>query len=143
MRPIKSDAIFSQPLSADAQSFIPEDNLDIAGRTALDQIYNAARSAKETNKHARNAVHELTIQLQTARERIAELEAKVGEYQERAERAERWFTTIAAEIQRHFPEVLPARPEPTRSYSPEPTRSHIPEPTRSYPRMATPRQAAE
>jgi uncharacterized protein YlxW (UPF0749 family) len=44
----------------------------------------------------------LSDQLRAAENRIAELEAEVGTYQQRAERAERWLHKIYTEIEDRF-----------------------------------------
>jgi DNA repair ATPase RecN len=117
--------MLSKPFRPDpsfGSSFPPKDNLidfkdsmDFAGQAALDLISRAASTAKETSASAQNAVQDLTLQLQTANNRIKELESKVEQYQVRAERAERWFATISAEIQRQFLDILNKQPEhPTR-----------------------------
>jgi chromosome segregation ATPase len=79
-------------------------------------INRAAISAKESNTEALGAIQELSLQLQAANSRIKELEGQVNHYRVRAERAERWFATISAEIQRQFQDVLerPAEPQPSR-----------------------------
>ena len=42
------------------------------------------------------------IQLRTAEDRIAELEAEVGIYQDKADRAEQWLHKVYAEIEDRF-----------------------------------------
>ena len=44
----------------------------------------------------------LSDQLQTAENRIAELEAEVGIYQEKADRAEQWLHKVYTEIEDRF-----------------------------------------
>jgi hypothetical protein len=93
-----------------------KDSMDNAGQTALDLINRAATAARESNTNAFSAINELTLQLQTASNRIKELEAKVEHYQVRAERAERWFTAISNEIQRQFLDVWNKQPDQSQRH---------------------------
>jgi hypothetical protein len=88
-----------------------KDSMDCSGQAALDMINRAALTAKESNNQAFNAIQELSLQLQTGSSRIKELEGQVNHYRVRAERAEQWFATIAAEIQQQFQDVLDKPPE--------------------------------
>jgi DNA repair ATPase RecN len=78
------------------------DPLDMAGKSVLDLIQRAANAAKENSEHALSVARRLSAQLEAADTRIAELEAKIGHYQDRAERAERWLHQISSELQKLF-----------------------------------------
>jgi hypothetical protein len=120
-------AVISKPYRTDSflgSSFAARDNLvelkdpmDNAGQTALDLINRAATAAREGNSQAISTINELTLQLQTASNRIKELEAKAEHYQARAERAERWFTAISTEIQRQFLDLGNKQPDQPPRYS--------------------------
>jgi hypothetical protein len=68
------------------------DQLDKAGQTILQMLHRAAGVAEENSRHA----------LETAQDRIAELEAEVTAYQDRAERAEQWLHRVYTEIEDRF-----------------------------------------
>jgi hypothetical protein len=112
---IRADSVFSD-LSANGLRFSGStDMVDFAGQGALDLVHRAASSARESNKQALNAVHELSIKLQSANNRIQELEGKVAQYQTRMERAEKWFGAISDELRRQFFEPADNRAEQTRN----------------------------
>ena len=110
-KPYRADTALDHLLSAKENLVDLKDSMDSAGHAALDLIHRAASTARESNNQALGAINELTLQLQTANNRIKELEAKIEHYQVRAERAERWFTTISTEIQRQFLELRHKEPE--------------------------------
>jgi chromosome segregation ATPase len=110
-KPFRADTALGSSFSLKDSLVDLKDSMDSAGQTALDMINRAAITAKESNNEALNAIQELSHQLQTASSRIKELEGQVNHYRVRAERAERWFATISAEIQRQFQDVLDKSPE--------------------------------
>jgi hypothetical protein len=64
------------------------DQLDKAGQTILRLLQKAAGVAEANSKHALDMAQKLSHQLRAAEDRIAELEAEVGIYQDKADRAE-------------------------------------------------------
>jgi molecular chaperone GrpE (heat shock protein) len=95
---IKADVMpFSRPSKSDGA-----DQLDKAGQTILQLVERAAGFAEENNRHALEMVQELSHQLSAAENRIADLEAEVAAYQERADRAEQWLYRVYTEIEINF-----------------------------------------
>jgi hypothetical protein len=78
------------------------DQLDTAGRTILQFVQRAAGVAEENSRHALGMAQKFSDQLRAAEDRIAELEAEVISYQERAERAEQWLHRVYTEIEDRF-----------------------------------------
>jgi len=58
--------------------------------------------AEENSRHVVETAQKLSHQLRAAEDRIAELEAEVNAYQERAERAEQWLHRVCKEIEDRF-----------------------------------------
>jgi chromosome segregation ATPase len=110
-KPFRADAALGSSFSLKDSLVDLKDSMDSAGQAALDMINRAALSAKENNNQAVSALQELSLQVQAANSRIKELEGQLSHYRLRAERAERWFATISAEIQRQFQDVLDKPPE--------------------------------
>jgi hypothetical protein len=78
------------------------DQLDKAGQTILHMLQRAAGIAEENSRHALETAQKLSHQLRAAENRVAELEAEVASYQERAERAEQWLHRVYTEIEDRF-----------------------------------------
>jgi hypothetical protein len=78
------------------------DQLDKAGQTILQMLHRAAGIAEENSRHALETAQKFSHQLRAAEDRIAELEAEVAAYQERAERAEQWLHRVYTEIEDRF-----------------------------------------
>jgi outer membrane PBP1 activator LpoA protein len=78
------------------------DQLDKAGQTILDLVQKAAGIAEGNSRHALEMAQKLSHQLRSAERRIAQLEAEVTAYQERAERAEQWLHRVYTEIEDRF-----------------------------------------
>ena len=78
------------------------DQLDKAGQSILHLLQKAAGVAEENNRHALETAQKLSHQLRAAEDRIAELEAEVAAYQDRAERAEQWLHKVYTEIEERF-----------------------------------------
>jgi hypothetical protein len=78
------------------------DQLDKAGQTILQLVERAAGVAEENSRHALDIVQKLSHQLRAAENRIADLQAEVAAYQERADRAEQWLHRVYAEIELNF-----------------------------------------
>ena len=73
--------------------------LDFAGQAILKLLHKAAGTAEANSRHALEMAQKLSSQLRTAEDRIAELEAELQQYRERAARAEEWLRKISMEIQ--------------------------------------------
>jgi hypothetical protein len=58
--------------------------------------------AEENSRHALETAQKLSHQLRAAEDRMAELEAEVTAYQERANRAEQWLYRVYTEIEDRF-----------------------------------------
>jgi hypothetical protein len=65
-------------------------------------LHKAAGVAEANSKHALDMAQKLSHQLRAAENRIAELEAEVGIYQEKADRAEQWLHKVYTEIEDRF-----------------------------------------
>jgi chromosome segregation ATPase len=75
------------------------DELDNAGEDILQLLRKAADAAEANSRRASEAEQELSSQLEAAKGRIAELEAHIQFYRDKAEHAEEWLRKIAAEIE--------------------------------------------
>jgi chromosome segregation ATPase len=73
--------------------------LDSAGQAILKLLHKAADTAEANSRQALETAQRLSSQLRAAEDRIAELEAEVLQYRERAERAEKWLRKISTEIE--------------------------------------------
>ncbi len=78
------------------------DQLDKAGQTILGLLHKAAGVAEANSQHALGMAQKLAHQLRVAEDRIGELEAEIGAYQERADRAEQWLHRVYTEIEDRF-----------------------------------------
>jgi hypothetical protein len=78
------------------------DQLDKAGQTILELLHKAAGVAEANSQHALEMAQKLSHHLRAAENRIAELEAEVGIYQEKADRAEQWLHKVYTEIEDRF-----------------------------------------
>jgi hypothetical protein len=97
----ESDVIpFERPAKGSAPG--GSDQLDKAGQTILQLVQRAAGIADENSRHALGMAQKLSDQLRAAEDRIAQLEAEVTAYQERAERAEQWLHRVYTEIEDRF-----------------------------------------
>ena len=90
------------------------DLLDVAGQSILSLLHQAAGMAEENSRHALDVAQKLSLQLQSAEDRIKDLEADVRYFQGRAERAEQWLSQISSEIEQRFFRVAD-RPRPQDS----------------------------
>ena len=86
------------------RSAVPDDadQLDKAGHTILSLLHKAAGVAEANSQYAIDMAQKLSHQLRAAEDRIAELEAEVGIYREKADRAEQWLHRIYTEIEDRF-----------------------------------------
>jgi hypothetical protein len=89
---------------APAKNAVPDnaDQLDKAGQTILQLLRKAAGVAEANSRHAVDMAQKLSHQLRAAEDRIAELEAEVGVYRDKADRAEQWLHRVYTEIQDRF-----------------------------------------
>ena len=78
------------------------DQLDKAGHTILRLLHKAAEVAEANSQHALEMAQKLSHQLGAAENRIAELEAEVGIYRDKADRAEQWLHKVYKEIEGRF-----------------------------------------
>ena len=90
------------PFARAAKGSDPNGQLDKAGQTILQLLHKAAGVAEENSRHAIETAQKLSHHLRAAEDRIAELEAEVTAYQERAERAEQWLHRVYTEIEDRF-----------------------------------------
>ncbi len=92
------------PFTPAAKSAAPHgvDQLDKAGQTILGLLHKAAGAAEANSQHALEIAQKLSHQLRAAEDRIAELEAEIGMYQEKADRAEQWLHKVYTEIEDRF-----------------------------------------
>jgi hypothetical protein len=80
----------------------PTDPLEKAGLLILDMVGQAASTAEAKSQQAIEVSRKLSAQLQDAEDRIRDLEAKVRQHAERANRAERWLHQVGVEIEQKF-----------------------------------------
>ena len=78
------------------------DQLDRAGQTILQLLHKAAGVAEENSRHALDMAQKLSHQLRAAEDRVAELEAEVQLYRDKADRAEKWLHKVYTEIEDRF-----------------------------------------
>ena len=92
------------PFASAAKNAAPDgaDQLDKAGQTILGLLHKAAGVAEANSHHALEMAQKLSHQLRAAEDRIAELEADVENYREKADRAEQWLHKIYTEIEERF-----------------------------------------
>ena len=78
------------------------DQLDRAGQTILQLLHKAAGVAEENSRYALDMAQKLSHQLGAADDRVAELEAEVQLYRDKADRAEQWLHKVYTEIEDRF-----------------------------------------
>jgi hypothetical protein len=98
--PVKSVIPFTPTQETAAKS--GADQLDKAGQSILHLLHRAASVAEENSRHALDTAQKLAHELRAAEGRIAELEAEVAAYQDRAGRAEQWLHKVYVEIEERF-----------------------------------------
>jgi hypothetical protein len=88
-------------ISRGESSVAPNDGaqLDSAGQAILKLLHKAAGTAEANRRRALETAQKLSSQLEATKDRIAELEAKLQFYREKAERAEEWLSRISGEIE--------------------------------------------
>ena len=70
-----------------------------SGQAILDLLHTAADKAETDSRQALETAQRLSSQLRAAQDRIAELEAELKSYREKADHAEEWLSKIPAEIE--------------------------------------------
>ena len=96
----------------------PSDPLEKAGLLFLDMVGQAAGIAEANYQQAVEVSRKLSAQLRGAEDRIRELEAKVRQHAERADRAERWLHQVSVEIEQKFfgrDDGRPSQPPPPQA----------------------------
>ena len=89
--------------SAERPSATPgQPDLDRAGQSILELINRAAGVSEENSRQAVEMAQKLLRQLQVSQDHVAQLEAELANYRERADRAEHWLRRIYAEIDDRF-----------------------------------------
>src|SRR5262249_16899157 len=76
--------------------------LDKAGQTILQLLHKAADVAEQNSQQAIETAQRFSHQLRAAEDRIAQLEADVEAYRQRAGRAEQWLHKVYTEIEDRF-----------------------------------------
>ena len=89
------------------------DTLDATGQAIFTIIQRAANKAEQDARHAQGSSHRLTTQLLAAQERIAMLEAEIGQSREKVAQAEHWMQRIGDLVEQRF-----FTSEPTQSNQP-------------------------
>jgi hypothetical protein len=78
------------------------DPLDRPGQAIVSMLEEAVDVARQDCERAMDIAHQLSLQLRTAEDRIAQLEGDIRHYQDRAIRAEKWMNRIHSEIEDRF-----------------------------------------
>ena len=91
------------PFTPAARSAAPDgiDQVDKAGQTILGLLHKAAEVAEQTVNMPSIWPRSFPI-LRAAEDRIAELQAEVGMYRDKADRAEQWLHRVYTEIEDRF-----------------------------------------
>ncbi len=94
------------------------DPLDAAGKAILASLHRAASAAEANYQQALEMTDKLSAGLRAAEDRIRELEAKVRQHEDRADRAERWLHQVSVEIEQKFfgrDDGRPSQPPPPQA----------------------------
>ena len=102
LRVCSEGVIWSITLSLSPQSLVARTaqhqkmpvNSDSAGQAILKLLHRAAGAAEANSRQALETAQRLSSQLHAAQDRIAELEAELQLYREKADRAEEWLSKI-------------------------------------------------
>ena len=100
--PGKPESVIPFAPSGKPESLDTADRLEVAGQNVLALLHQAAEVSEGDYNHAVDVAQKLSHKLQDAEERIKGLEADVRHFRHRADRAEKWLTQIAAEIEQRF-----------------------------------------
>src|ERR1700730_14479347 len=98
----QTESVIPSPPPARSAGAEGVDQVDKAGQTILGLLHKAAGVAEANSQHALEMAQKLSHQLRAAEDRIAELEAEVGMYREKADRAEQWLHRVYTEIEDRF-----------------------------------------
>jgi hypothetical protein len=98
----QTESVIQFPAAARSAGADGVNQLDQAGQMILELLHKAAGVAEANSQHAVEMAQKISHQLRAAEDRIAELEAEVGMYRERSERAEQWLHTVYTEIENRF-----------------------------------------
>jgi hypothetical protein len=98
----ESDSVIPFASGAKGAKSDGADQLDQAGQTILKLLNKAAGVAEANSQQALEMAQKLSHQLRAAQDRIAELEAEVQLYQDKADRAEQWLHKVYTEIEDRF-----------------------------------------
>ena len=112
---VTSETVISFAPTGKRTSSGATNSLDAAGQNILSLLHQAAGMAEENSRHAVDVAQKLSLQLQSAEDRIKDLEADVRYFQERAERAEQWLSQISSEIEQRFFKVADSHRPQDRS----------------------------
>jgi uncharacterized protein YlxW (UPF0749 family) len=83
---------------------------DVSGEAVLSLLQKAARAAQSGEEQARASAQKISEQLKSAEDRVAQLEAEIQHYAERAARAEEWLLRVYTEIEDKFFEKPASKP---------------------------------
>jgi hypothetical protein len=75
------------------------DRSESVGQAIFRLVHTAADAAETDTRRSLETAQTLSRQLHAAQDRVAELEAEVRLYREKAERAEEWLSRISMEIE--------------------------------------------
>ncbi len=97
------------------------DPVESAGQSVLGLLERAAGMAEKNIQHAVGVAQKLSQELQSAEQRIRELEEDVRYYKTKADRAEKWLRHISSQIEQRFFGATnkPSPQAPTRQRGPE------------------------
>jgi hypothetical protein len=98
----EADTVVAFPPGAKDVASDGVDQLDKAGQTILKLLHKAAGVAEENSRQALDMAQKLSHQLRATEGRIAELEAEVELYRDKADRAEQWLHKVYTEIEDRF-----------------------------------------
>jgi len=97
------------------------DPVESAGQSVLGLLERAAGMAEKNIQHAVVVAQKLSQELQSAEQRMRELEEDVRYYKTKADRAEKWLRHISSQIEQRFFGATnkPSPQAPTRQRGPE------------------------
>ena len=100
--PYEFDTVVAFPPGSKDTPRDDADQLDKAGHTILRLLHKAAGVAEANSQQALEMAQKLSHQLHAAEGRVAELEAEVELYRDKADRAEQWLHKVYTEIEDRF-----------------------------------------
>ena len=98
----QSEPVSAIPLAQNSTTSTGTGQLDSAAHVILKLLHKAAGTAEANTRRALETAQQLSTQLHAARNRIAELEAEVQLYRDKAHRAEQWLHKVYTEIDERF-----------------------------------------